>query len=173
MKFDTLISAFLVLALRWKVSYSQQQENSPALLPVGVSNNCSLQDNVNTLRRSIQTNLEEKYNIQSFSTRPCSCGGTGWTRVAYLNMSDPQQTCPSSWALNTSPVRGCGRTSTRGETCDSVVYPVNGLRYSRVCGMVTAYHKGWADGFRTVNVIDDAISGVSLTLGSTQHIWTL
>ena len=164
-----------MLVITWNVSYSQQQQNSPALLPVGVSNNCSLQDNINTLRRSIQTSLEEKYSTQNYSTRPCSCGGVGWTRVAYFDMSDPTQTCPSNWTLNTSPVRGCGRTSLRSQTCDSVVYPVNDLSYSRVCGMVSAYHKGEAHGFGAVSIINGPVDGLSVTHGqpgSRQHVWT-
>ena len=156
--------------ITWNLSYSQQQQNSPALLPSSDTSNCSLRDNIDTRRRNIQILLEEKY-----STRPCVCGGTDWTRVAYLNMSNPQQTCPSSWTLNTSPVRGCGRTSAGSRTCDTVVYPVNGLRYSRVCGMATAYHKGWSYGFGAVNVINDAVSGLSVTYGlpgARQHVWT-
>ena len=32
------------------------------------------------------------------------CLPAGWTRVAYLNMFDPQQTRVSNWTLNNSPV---------------------------------------------------------------------
>ena len=32
-------------------------------------------------------------------SRPCDCGGPGWRRAAYLNMSDPTQTCPPAWEL--------------------------------------------------------------------------
>ena len=170
MKFNTLVGIFLVFAIRWNVSYSLQQPNSPALLPAMASNNCSLQqDNMNILRRSAQNILNEIY------TRPCSCGGAGWTRVAYFDMSDPTQTCPSNWTLNTSPVRGRERTSSSSLTCDSVFYPVNGLSYSRVCGMASAYHKGEANGFGAVNVINDPVSGLSVThgqAGSRQHVWT-
>ena len=31
------------------------------------------------------------------------CGGSGWRRVAYLNMSDPSQHCPSVWQEITTP----------------------------------------------------------------------
>ena len=74
-------------------------------------------------------------------TRPCSCGGQGWTRVAYLNMSDLNQQCPTNWNLTTSPARGCGRSSSGILTCDSVMYPVNGSNYSTVCGRVNAVQK--------------------------------
>ena len=39
--------------------------------------------------------------------RPCGCGGPGWRRAAYLNMSDPMQTCPPAWELITTPRRSC------------------------------------------------------------------
>ena len=32
----------------------------------------------------------------------CGCNSAGgWTRVAYLNMTDPSQQCPSAWTLQT------------------------------------------------------------------------
>jgi len=38
--------------------------------------------------------------------RVCGCNSTGgWTRVAYLNMTDSTQQCPSAWTLqNTEEV---------------------------------------------------------------------
>ena len=100
--------------------------------------------------------------------------------MAYLDMSDLQQTSPSNWTLNTSPVRGCGRSSIGGLTCDSVVYPLNGLRYSSFYGIIIAYHKGYSYGFPSVwmkAVSMEAVyaSGVSITHGppgARQHVWT-
>ena len=44
-----------------------------------------------------------------------SCGGsTGWRRVAYLDMSNPSQRCPSVWQEITTPFRVCGRKSRSG-----------------------------------------------------------
>ena len=37
--------------------------------------------------------------------RACGCGGPGWRRAAYLNMSDTTQTCPPAWELITTPRR--------------------------------------------------------------------
>ena len=48
-----------------------------------------------------------------------TCGGPGlWRRIAHLDMSDPDQQCPSNWRLITTPVRACGCTSS---ACDSAV----------------------------------------------------
>ena len=163
-----IIFIILILGLNWSAIHSQQQDS--LRLPAIVSTGCPLQESLSTLHQSVLHSLDE-----ASSLRPCSCGGVGWTRVTYLDMSDSQQTCPSNWTLNTSPVRGCGRTSDGLQTCDSVVYPTNGLSYSRVCGRITAYHKGWSDGFREVNNVEDAVSGVSVTHGppgARQHVWT-
>ena len=35
------------------------------------------------------------------------CGGSGWRRVAYLNMSNTSQQCPSVWQEITTPHRVC------------------------------------------------------------------
>ena len=74
--------------------------------------------------------------------RVCGCNSTGgWTRVAYLNMTDPSEQCPSTLTLQTrssEPRRLCGRgSSVLG--CDSVTYSTFGLNYSHVCGRVIGY----------------------------------
>ena len=134
---------------------------------------CPSQDTINGEHRRARETILNYYN----RSPPCSCGGPEWSRVAYLNMSDPNQQCPSNWTLTTTPVRGCGRSSTGYFTCDSVFYPVNGRTYSSVCGRVHAYQFGIAHAFYTqTNDTEVAyVSGVSITHGlpgSRQHIWT-
>ena len=162
-----LLSIVLIISSRVNSSF-------PMGLAPTASSVCPSQEEIDTLHRNAKRLIEG-----NFHTRPCSCGGAGWTRVAYLNLSDLQQTCPSNWNLTTSPVRGCGRSSTASRTCDSVVYPINGLTYSRVCGRITAYHKGWSEGFSSsfssTNIEAAYVSGISLTHGlpgTRQHIWT-
>ena len=113
---------------------------------------------------------------------PCSCGrGSPWTRVAFLNMSDPNQECPSNWTLNFAGVRGCGRSSTGTLIADSAFYPVNGITYSKVCGRVIGYQGGVTDAFYPYYRLNQSsieqpyVDGVSLTYGpagSRHHIWT-
>ena len=110
----------------------------------------------------------------------CSCGGPGqWRRIAHLNMSDPNQQCPSNWRLITTPVRGCGRTN--NNICNSAVFPSHGSSYSRVCGRINAVQKGSTNAFepsiegRNPGLEGVYIDGVSLThgpAGSRQHVWT-
>ena len=108
------------------------------------------------------------------------CGGSGWTKVAYLNMTDPGSVCPTNWTLNTFPVRGCGRTRAARYTCDSAIFSTRGQRYSRVCGRILAYQKGLTEAFlntaQSYTSIESAyVDGLSLThgpIGSRQHIWS-
>ena len=58
----------------------------------------------------------------------CHCGSIGWRRVAYLNMSDPTQTCPPAWELITTPRRSCARPSNATtRSCYSVMFTVEGI----------------------------------------------
>ena len=115
--------------------------------------------------------------------RQCGCGGSSaWTRVAFLNMSDPNEVCPSNWETYTSPVRACGNGQNNIPRCISVIYPAYGLRYNRVCGRVIGYQHsdtiafaGLAYGGLYDSVERNYLHGVSIThggAGSRQHIWS-
>ena len=106
------------------------------------------------------------------------CGGYGWRRVAFLNMTDPDQSCPSSWReYSGNSVRFCGRAQSAGASCSSVNYSPDGMEYNEVCGRIIGHQ------FATPDALDSSISGeidkpyvdgVSITHGSPrQHIWTL
>ena len=102
----------------------------------------------------------------------CGSGG-GWTRLAYLDMSDATQNCPSGFRLYQSGgVRACGKPSSG---CASVQFPSNGISYSQICGRVTGYQYGHTDGLHTYLSIDTYyLEGVSITRGSPrQHVWSL
>ena len=106
-----------------------------------------------------------------------SCGGsTGWRRVAYLNMSDPSQQCPSVWQEITTPHRVCGRRSSSAGSCEGVSYTTGSEQYSQVCGRIIGYQIGhpgafWHSPFYSINTY--YVDGISVTRGSPrQHIWT-
>jgi len=104
------------------------------------------------------------------SYRACDCGGAGWTRVVYLNMTNTTQQCPGDWALQSTPIRTCGSIS-----CTPVYYSVSGMQYREVCGRIEAYFNSHPDGFlgSTFNIDSTYVDGVSLTHGSPrEHIWT-
>ena len=109
-------------------------------------------------------------------TRSCGCGGFGWRRAAYLNMSDPTQTCPPAWELIATPRRSCARPSNAGRySCYSAMFPTNGIQYSQVCGRIIGYQFGQPQAFfsNSDNIDGYYVDGVSLTYGNPrQHIWT-
>ena len=124
--------------------------------------------------------------------RQCSCSSAsvgGWTRVAYLDMSDPTHQCPPAWREITEPVRTCGRTnetlphpvySFDGDGgCSSAHFGANGILYSHICGRVVGYQFASPDGFFAytrswyTRLEDPFVDGVILTHGTEkQHIWT-
>ena len=166
----------ILLGLFYLAQCQQQNVTLPIRLPTTVLSNsvtCPLLNNGNQ-RELVRTTLQSYY--------PCSCGGAGgWTRAVYLNMSDPNQQCPSNWNLTITPIRGCGRRAINNGVCDSETYSVYGRTYSYVCGRILAFQRGHSGAFfRVVNSHSTTIetpylSGVSLTHGppgSRQHIWS-
>ena len=120
----------------------------------------------------------------------CSSGG-GWTRIAYLNMSDCSANCPPGFRLYQSGgVRACGRPSFGNFSCQSVKFPSYGISYTQVCGKVVGYqyaspdaiqHGEWKNPQKYLggtdpkhNDINSAyVDGISLTHGCPrQHVWT-
>ena len=109
-----------------------------------------------------------------------NCGGEGgWTRVAYVNMSQTGATCPQGLTQTTlSGLTLCGRNGPAG--CQSTVFSTLGLNYSQVCGQLRGYQRGTPDAFypyyanpsRTIDSV--YVDGVSITYGSPsrKHIWT-
>ena len=119
--------------------------------------------------------------------RVCGCNGSGgWTRVAFLNMTDPDQQCPGEWMLQREwrllngsrvPRRLCGVDYNIIRRCFSATYSTYGIHYSRVCGRVRGYQYTGPTAFHTLNSSIDSyyLSGVSLTHGppgARQHIWS-
>ena len=115
-------------------------------------------------------------------TRTCCNTTGGWTRVANLDMTDPNQQCPDGFRLvnrTTAPQRTCGRPD-NFTGCLSTTFPVHGIEYSQVCGRVIGYQDQTPDAFapywgNSALTIDDSyVDGISLTHGQLprQHIWT-
>ena len=108
---------------------------------------------------------------------PCGSSGVGWRRLAYLDMTNSTQSCPSGFRLYQSGgVRACGRPGSSG-SCVSVQFPSNGISYSQICGRVVGYQYGHTDAVGTGdnhNINSYYVEGVSITRGSPrQHVWTL
>ena len=115
--------------------------------------------------RNIYCNMEMLCNMEG-----------GWTRLAYLDMSDNAQNCPSGLqAWFTGGIRVCRRQGNNYVGCRSIKFPTNGISYTQICGRVIGYQKGSTDGVNThINNINGAyIDGVSITRGSPrEHVWS-
>ena len=181
----TMIQLPCILLSLFYLQLAQCQHHNttlPIRLPsIALSNSSTCPLLTKSAQRELVRQTLQSYDPDDPDDPPCSCGGEGWTRAVYLNMSDPNQQCPSNWTLITTPIRGCGRRATGVAVCDSVTYSVYGRSYSSVCGRILAYQRGWAGAFLfaiygNLNTIVTAyLSGVSLThgpAGSRQHIWS-
>ena len=93
-----------------------------------------------------ETALHEIKNLISSKLRVAN---QLWTRVAYLNMSDPMQSCPQNWSdsRSTNEVRVCGLPTDSTDNCNSTFYSTNGRSYTRVHGQVIGYQFGYPGGF--------------------------
>jgi hypothetical protein len=108
------------------------------------------------------------------------CGGSGWNRIAYLNMSNSTHQCPGEFREVTfNGIRLCARDSTADtyiRVCTSITFSSNGIPYSAVCGRVVGYQYGAAFAFFSAFSIDERYAdGVTLThgpVGAREHIWT-
>ena len=109
-----------------------------------------------------------------------NCGNItgGWMRAAYIDMTDPENTCPESLTFTVqSSTRMC-RSSLTTAGCTSVTFPTHNLPYTKVCGRVHAYQYATPDGFENFQYRGQTIEGyyvegISVTHGSPRnHIWT-
>ena len=177
-----------LVALASVISCSLQQTASPplempAVVTAAVNGTCPSAAVRDAAHQSIREQVKSLLGqvTPSLSHPPCPCGGPGdWTRIAFLNMSDPTQQCPPTWRSVSSTVRGCGHQDP-SSTCDSATFPSNGRSYSRVCGRINAFQDGTIDAFHPSiiagrgQIEDGYLDGVSLTHGapgSRQHIWS-
>ena len=102
------------------------------------------------------------------------CGSKGWTRIGYINMTEPGASCPSSLGEISSPKKACIRADGSRGSCSSVNLPAHGLKYNKVCGQAVAYAKGSPDSFHGPKDLNSYyVDGISITYGSPKkHIWT-
>lgn len=113
----------------------------------------------------------------------CDCSQTanssaGWMRVAFFNMSDPNQDCPFNFLLN--EIQGRRLCHTKHKGCFSIFFDTFGFSFSKVCGRVIGIQFGEPNAFRPYykdrnrSLEDQYVDGVSLTHGQAPrtHVWT-
>ncbi|XP_064388411.1 collagen alpha-1(XVII) chain-like [Halichondria panicea] len=107
-----------------------------------------------------------------------ACGGPGWRKVAFIDMTNTSQNCPQGLTQTGYSKRSCGRTHTNLYDCSSVTFPVGGRQYSRVCGRAKAYQWGEMNSFYGYNrdsrgINEQYVDGLSFAHGTPRtHIWT-
>jgi len=107
-------------------------------------------------------------------------GGSGWRRIAFVNITDPSHVCPARLSIVTHPRRLCGSFHDSFVSCSFTIFAVDGLAYSQVCGRILAYQSGAVVSFNQHTTFNQDIEGsyvdgVSLTHGAAgqrKHIWT-
>ena len=106
-------------------------------------------------------------------------GKGGWTRVAYLNMTESGATCPPGLSLqqyNNIDHGLCGRPNPSSGSCSSTTFSTLGLNYYKVCGQVRGYQYEGPDAFIKLSkgINSYYVDGVSITYGQNPrtHIWT-
>ena len=178
---DQLVRNLLVLAVACSFSSRHAASLPYNMRSVTAETKAGLCPTTQGVVESIRQDIDSFINSSVFGTGPgygaCGCGGFGWIRAAYLDMSDPTQTCPPAWELITTPRRSCARPSNAGSrSCYSAMFPTQGIQYSQVCGRIIGYQFGQPSAFaasRWYTINDAYVDGVSLTYGSPrQHIWT-
>ena len=109
----------------------------------------------------------------------CSNSFKAWKRVAKVNMTNTNETCPRGLMTHTTSgsgnrIRYC---TPPNSICSSVLFSTN-ITYSQVYGIINGYGTGTLDSFRyyQLDINRNYIDGVSLTYNITvdnrQHIWS-
>ena len=116
-----------------------------------------------------------------------NCDGEGgWTRVAFVNMSEPGASCPLGLEEYDNVTNGsllCWINNPYDHYyygCNSTFFPTYNVNYTKVCGRVRGYQYGYPYAFycnlNNYNCFDPQIEtyGVTLTYSSSprKHIWT-
>ena len=181
---DTVLKNFLILTIASSCTVCQElpvNYNARSVARAGAGVCPDTQGIVEGVRRDIDSLIDDTLlpalvGGPTPENRPCGCGGPGWRRAAYLNMSYPTQACPPSWELIATPRRSCSRPSNAtSRSCYSAMFPTQDCQYSQVCGRIIGYQVGQPQAFFLSPNNSDSyyIDGVSLTYENPrQHIWT-
>ena len=173
----SVIIVFVLASVQ--LSSTQNYDNQttsfpPFIIPETDISSCPTKQQRETALHEVRNMISSKLQVAN------QCRADLWTRVAYLNMSDPMQSCPQNWSdsRSTNGIRVCGRPTDSTNNCNSTFYPTGGRSYTRVCGRVIGYQFGHPDGIRyekrySYSIDENYVDGVSITHGSPRsHIWT-
>ena len=117
-KANFTISVALLLSSSLVVGIDYRAALSPMIVAGGSSSACPSDEARQVAVESIRDDAKMLLNI-SFCQQGAAvcdnCGPGQWHRVAYINMTNPQQNCPVEWQEYTDTadtIRGCGQVAT-------------------------------------------------------------
>ena len=129
-------------------------------------------------KEAIRSDIDSDLNtlLQDFVAPPLiPCGGLGWRRVAYVNITE-SNSCPGTWVVSTySGKATCFQRTASSPGCYSATFSTHEIPYNQVCGRVIGYQLGGTQAFHSneTSINSPYVDGVSVTHGSPrQHIWT-
>ena len=162
----------IVLSLQ-AVAAAETSPSSPVISDGNGQETCPSTEQRNVALQKIRDNV---YQYLFNGSIVPQCGEGIWYRVAYLNMANSSQQCPSAWReYNINQFRACGRPVSSGASRPSKIFPISRL-YSKVCGRVIGIQVASPDAFyhgRGSGINEDYMDGVSITRGSPRHhIWS-
>ncbi len=102
------------------------------------------------------------------------CGGPGWRKVAFIDMTNTSQNCPQGLTLTGYSKRSCGRKHTNVRDCSSVItFPVGGGQELRLISGGTCFPLLGITATRSGGINAQYVDGLSFTHGTHRtHIWT-
>ena len=106
-----------------------------------------------------------------------NCGNItgGWTRAAYIDMTNESNSCPQGLNYTVvSSTRMCTRSHTDGG-CSSFTFPTFDVPYSKICGRARGYQYNSPDAFYKFTPFEGYpnVDGLIITHGSPRnHIWS-
>ena len=152
---------FIVASMQATEALRMERQTFPLL----VIPNCS---SIQPIIEKLHSDIRDRIIVHT------ECGAGEWHPVAYLNMSDPSQQCPSAWReYNANNITFCGRNTNSKGSCSSTSFSITSGPYSRVCGRVIGYQFASTDGFQQYANNDIDLDGINITRGAQHtHIWS-
>ena len=180
------IRSVILLVIFFSVSVIQKSVDPVKLLPLTTLGRagvhvCPADDLREEACQNISVMVQSTLLTQYLPATDHPCGPGSWKRVVLVNMTDPNQQCPSNWTVHDTSTSGrsCIRPNTITIGCASTFFSTCSVDYSRVCGRTTGTISKSPDSFRETgshrgNAMNDPyVDGISITHGSPrQHIWT-
>ena len=139
----------LIVFLARAATVFAQNSVVPQVITGAESGTCPSQEDRDAARQNLRSAVLSVLQRNNTNGSTFRCGPGQWNRVAYLNMSDPTQQCPSALReYSANGVRACGHPANIGtDTCSSLRFASGSRQYNRVCGQVIGYQIGSTDIF--------------------------